>query len=334
MTAKPASFLVSALSALVLTASLARAQGTPAPAAPVRAATDSAAAKPVAPATPPPSPVSGIRNKISAGDLLSAESILEVHRDKYGENGAYLAGLSWLARGALLLGNLDKTRSYLADVRARCDRKLAAGDTLEKDHDLETALGAAIETEAQLIQRAKGSDAAVAYLRSELAKITAPVSLRSRLQKRINLLALVGQKAPALAPEDSLYSAAPAFGGQPTLLFLWAEWCGDCRAQAASLAKARRRFEQDGLRVVAVTRFYDADSLHAREKARADSVWKADYADLAGVPVVFSTASMVRYGVSSTPTFAFVDRNGIVRRYTPTRLTGAEFDRTLATLVK
>ena len=39
------------------------------------------------------------------------------HRDKNGENGAYLAGLSWLARGALLLGNVDKARSYTADVR-------------------------------------------------------------------------------------------------------------------------------------------------------------------------------------------------------------------------
>ena len=40
-----------------------------------------------------------------------------MHRDKNGENGAYLAGLSWLARGALLLGNVDKARSYTADVR-------------------------------------------------------------------------------------------------------------------------------------------------------------------------------------------------------------------------
>src|SRR5262245_65668662 len=35
---------------------------------------------------PPPSPVQGIRNKVSAGDLLSAESVLEVHRAKNGED--------------------------------------------------------------------------------------------------------------------------------------------------------------------------------------------------------------------------------------------------------
>jgi len=42
------------------------------------------------PAPAPPSPVTGIRNKISAGDLLSAESILEIHRGRVGEDDAYL----------------------------------------------------------------------------------------------------------------------------------------------------------------------------------------------------------------------------------------------------
>jgi thiol-disulfide isomerase/thioredoxin len=330
----PRSFLQFCLLALVLATPFAFAQS---PSPPARAAADTAAAKPVtAPAPPaaPPSPSSGIRNKISAGDLLSAESILEVFRDKYGENSQYLAGLSWLARGALLLGERDKAKSYAADVRARCDRKLAAGDTLDRDRDFETALGAAIEVDAQLIERAQGQGPAAAYVRAEIPKIPGPASLRSRLYKRLNLLTLVGQKAPPLALEDRLGESPPALSGQPTVLFLWAEWCGDCRAQAASLGKARRRFEKDGVRLVALTRYYDPDSLRVREKARVDSVWKADYADLAGVPVAFSTASMERYGGSSTPTFVFVDRTGLVRRYTPTRLTEAELDRTLTALVK
>ena len=237
-------------------------------------------------------------------------------------------------RSALLLGDLDKARNHAADVRARCDRKRAVADSLERDRDLETALGAAIEVEAQLIQRAKGEGPAAGYLRAEIPKIPGPVSLRSRLNKRLNILTMTGARAPDLAVEDRLGAAPPALDGQPTLLFLWAEWCGDCRAQAPSLARVRRRFEKDGVRVVALRRYYDADSLRGREKARVDSVWKADYADLAGVPVAFSTSSMERYGASSTPTFVFVDRAGIVRRYTPTRLTEAELDRTLASLVK
>ena len=331
MTTTLHSFFPTTFLALVLASPLALAQ-TPA-AGPDSVVGKTVAATAAASATPP-SPVSSIRNKLSAGDLLSAESVLEVHRDKHGEDGPYLVGLSWLARGALLVGEKDKARRYVTDVRARCDRKRANGDTLERDRDYETALGAAIEVEAQLLEKERGTKAAAAFVRSEIPKISGPVSLRSRLYKRLDLLTMVGDKAPALSPEDGIGEPPPALTGQPTLLFLWAEWCGDCKAQAASLAKARRVWEPKGVRVVAVTRFFEPDSNRVHEKARVDSVWKADYADLAGVPIVFSTASMERYGVSSTPTFAFIDRAGVVRRYTPTRLTGAELDRTLTSLVK
>ena len=37
--------------------------------------------------------------------------------------------------------------------------------------------------------------------------------------------------------------------------------------------------------------------------------------------------TMVRYGVWATPTFVFVDRRGVVRFYSPTRLTEAELSR-------
>ncbi len=48
------------------------------------------------------------------------------------------------------------------------------------------------------------------------------------------------------------------------------------------------------------------------------------YKDLGPISVPFSTEAMLRYGASATPTFVFIDRAGIVRSYTPTRLTEAE----------
>lgn len=62
-------------------------------------------------------PVNAIRSKLSAGDLLSAESVLEVHRDQYREDGPWLQGLGWLARGAMPTGDLDKAARYAAEVR-------------------------------------------------------------------------------------------------------------------------------------------------------------------------------------------------------------------------
>ena len=322
----PALLLMVAGAALAQVPATAPAQTTP-----------PAAATPATPAAPP-SPVSSIRNKISAGDLLSAESILEVHKEKQGEDGPWLNGYGWLARGALLLGEDEKATRYAEDVRARCAAKVSAGADLEKDDDLRTALGAAIEVKAQLLEKGRGAKAAADYVRGELAQLkSAPVSLKSRLNKRIDMMTMVGQPAPELVVDDYLGEKPPTLAslrGKPVLMFVWAEWCGDCKAQAASLARVKKKYEPQGLQVVALTRFYDPDSLRVREKARVDSMWKAVYSDVGTIPIVFSTASMERYGGSSTPTWVFVDRAGIVRRYTPTRLTEAEMDRTVGTLLR
>lgn len=330
----PARSLV--LLAAVLATSIAFAQ-TPTPSAPPPppAPAPALAVPPTPPTPPPPSPVSGIRNKISAGDLLSAESILDVHREKNGTDGPYLVGLSWLARGALMLGDDEKVKRYVADTRALCDAKMKAGATLEKDHDLETALGAAIEVEAQRLERKQGAKAAAAFVTKELAARPGPVAFRSRLYKRLNMLNLVGQPAPELVIEDFQGAQPPTLAqlrGKPVLLFVWSQTCGDCRAQSAGLARTVKRHASKGLRTVALTRFYSDETDHVAWKARADSVWSADYKDVGTVPMVFSTASMERYGGSSTPTFVFVDRAGIVRGYTPTRLTDAEFDKALAAI--
>lgn len=308
------------------------------PAAPPAQTTHPVAATSATPAAPP-SPVSGIRNKVSADDLLSAESILEVHKAKYGEDGPWLNGYAWLARGALLLGETDKAKRYSEDVRAICAKKIAGGADLAKDHDLEIALGAAIEVKAQILETGRGANAATDYVRGELAELkSAPVALRSRLNKRIDLMTLVGQPAPELVVEDCLGEKPPTLAslkGKPVLMFVWAEWCGDCKAQAVALAAVKKRHAAGGLQVLALTRYYEkTDSLRVVEKARVDSMWKAVYPEVGSIPMVFSTASMERYGGSSTPTWVFVDRAGLVRRYTPTRLTEAEMEQTVRTLLR
>ncbi|HKQ98091.1 MAG TPA: TlpA disulfide reductase family protein [Candidatus Polarisedimenticolia bacterium] len=291
-----------------------------------------------APTPPAASPVSGIRNKIAAGDLLSAESILAVYREGHGEDIRYCQGLGWLARGALLLGDHEKARRYVKDLRARCADSLANGARFEDDSDLPVVLGAAIEVDAQLIQREKGAAAAAAALKADLDRLQGPVSLRSRVNKRLNMISLAGTRAPELEVDDWIGTKPPTLAslqGKPVLLFLWAEWCGDCRAQAASLAVIKSRHKAEGLEVVALSRYYEKTAeKRPAEKARADSVWKADYSRIGPIPMVLSTASMERYGGSSTPTFVFVDRKGIVRDYTPTRLTELEFELRLASILK
>jgi thiol-disulfide isomerase/thioredoxin len=304
---------------LLLLASGAVAQGTVPPTGPA----------------PVPSPVSGIRNKISAGDLLSAESILETHRAKNGEDGPWLVGLSWLARGALLIDDTVKAELYADLLQEQCGERLSHGADLETDHDLEIAYGASLEVRAQLLEKKGRSLQAVAFLSDQLGRLSGPTSLLSRIHKRLNMLSLTGQAAHELEIEDFIGTPPPSLAsllGKPVVLFIWAEWCGDCKAQAAALAAAKQHYEETGLQVIALTRYYD-DSKEA-EKARIDSVWKASYAEVGEIPIVISTTSMKQYGGSSTPTFVFIDRSGIVRRYTPTRLTDSELALTLDNLTK
>ncbi len=292
---------------------------------------------PAAAPAPAPTPVPGIRNKLSAGDLPSAESIAEVWRTQHGQDGPWLVGCSWLARGALMLGERDKAGTYADSALALCAQRRAAGADLAHDVELETALGAAMEVHAQLLAGQRDARTAAEYIRRELKTLPGPVALRSRLWKRINLLTLVGQPAPELVAEGGAGPPVPALvamRGKPVVLFLFNYGCGDCRSMEPTLARVRDRHAGDSLQVVALTRYFDDVTERTLEKAALDSTWSATYATMGTTPVVVSTASMERYGGSSTPTFVFIDRTGIVRGYTVTRLTEAEFEKALAAILR
>lgn len=55
--------------------------------------------------------------------------------------------------------------------------------------------------------------------------------------------------------------------------------------------------------------------------------WAETYPGLEAVPRPIDTETMIRYGVSATPTWVLVDAKGVVRLYAPTRLTEAELSR-------
>ncbi len=271
-----------------------------------------------------------IRNKISAGDLLSAESILEVHEREKGRDAQYLEGLTWLLRGAVLLGDWDKATRLDTDLDALLAEKLRAGPGPEKEAGIAGALGARIEAHAQILAKRQSRKRAVAFLDEQLSRFPQPIALRSRIYKRRNMLSLEGVAAPEFSTEESLTPNAPTLAslrGQPVLLFGWAQWCGDCKAQAAALGRIRAKFEPRGVRVVTLTRFYEADPV--AERAAIRKTWET-YGSLEGLPILISSAGMERYGVSSTPTFVLINRAGKVARYLPVRLTEAELDKLLS----
>jgi thiol-disulfide isomerase/thioredoxin len=264
-----------------------------------------------------------LRMKISAGDLYSAESILQVHRAEKGEDGEYLLGVAWLARGAALLGDWGAASRYANAARDLALARLGNPPDWENQPEAQYALGTAIEVEAQALA-ASGRKADAIRLLDESGKKwdKAPYNLRARIWKRRNLIDLVGQPAPPVRTEDHVgasFTGLEALRGKPVVLFFWWESCGDCKAEAAAFRRIVEKYVPRGVAFVAPTRYYEDPP--GDEKAKIEKAWSEVYGAPAAVPVPISDEAMVRYGVSATPTFVFVDRSGIVSAYLPYRMT-------------
>ncbi len=271
--------------------------------------------------------ISEVRYKLSAGDLDSAAAVAEDARAANGANSEYAAAVAWLARGALNLGDTTRAEHYLSETK-RLTAALLAAKAVDNDSNLEGAVGTSIEVEARLVAERGERDKAVAYLEAELPKWKT-WRMQARIHKSLDLLTLEGRPAPEL---DSSYR------GSPVLLFLWAHWCSDCKAQGPTIARIKQKYQARGLQVLAPTRRYGEipKNDHAtpeQEDQEIDRVWKASYAALDGVPHPVSDAMMLSYGVSSTPTLVLIDRQGTVRMYRPTRMTEDELSRRIEALL-
>lgn len=243
-----------------------------------------------------------------------------------------LEALSWQARVELAQGQLDA-----AERDARTTRRLVENELkrrkLDSDPRLATALGAAIEVEAQVLTQRGERAAALEFLHKELS-VYSRTSIRARIQKNINLLNLEGQPAPPLDEAEYLVlKPAPlsALKGHQVLLFFWAHWCADCKADAPIVARVADEHAKAGLKLIAPTRLYgytaaDENAAPAEELKYIEQVHRAYYSALPNAPVPVSTENFLRYGVSTTPTLVLIDRQGIVRLYHPGAMTYEELE--------
>jgi len=195
---------------------------------------------------------------------------------------------------------------------------------LDAEPHLPIALGAAYEVLAQSLAE-KGQHAqAISLLHSALARY-GNTSIRARLQKNLNLLALVGQPAPPLQVTQYLGPKPPtpaALKGSPVLLFFWAHWCVDCKAEVPVIARLRQEFAPAGLVVIGPTQLYGyaaqgADATPEQERAYIESVRARYYASLQDMPVPLSKQNFNAYGASTTPTLVVLNRAGQVAMYHP-----------------
>jgi thiol-disulfide isomerase/thioredoxin len=279
--------------------------------------------------------VGDVREALAQKDPARAERYVRAYREKSGVTPELLEALSWLGRGALESKHYDQAERYAAETRKLAVAELAKRP-LDQEHHLPTALGAAIEVHAQVLAARGERSQAVAFLRQELARYRG-TSIAMRLQKNINLLALEGKPAPPLeiaqwlgpkpVPLDQLR-------GHPVLLFFWAHWCPDCKAEAPDLAKLLAEYRSKGLVLIGPTQLYgytgDDDAPPERETPYIDEVRKQYYSALSGMSVPVGAANFEKFGASTVPLLVLIDRRGIVRLYHPGALPYVQLSAKLA----
>jgi thiol-disulfide isomerase/thioredoxin len=271
-----------------------------------------------------------VKDMVARNDLVAAERAVEASQKEAGNTTEFAAALSWLARGELGTNHLDRAEAYAVATRKLADQLLRT-HKLDSDPWLPTAVGAAIEVHAQILAARGARSDAVTFLNEQLA-LFGTTSIADRLHKNLNLLSLQGKLAPALDETDWL-GAKPvplaALHGHPVLLFFWAHWCVDCKAEAPILAEIERIYGPKGLVLMAPTRYYGyaargQDAPPAVERQYIEAVRQQFYAPLGNVSAPLSNANFVKYGASTTPTLVLIDSAGVVRLYHPGNLSGPE----------
>jgi thiol-disulfide isomerase/thioredoxin len=275
--------------------------------------------------------VEEVRTQLAQNSFAAAESTLQTYKAQHGVNPEYLEALSWMARGAASAGQWDKASSYAAETRRLCEQQLTGQPPantkrkLDSEPHLPMALGAAYEVLAQAMVE-KGQQAqAVSLLHSALARY-GNTSIRARLQKNLNLLALVGQAAPSLQEAQYLGPKPPTLAslkGSPVLLFFWAHWCVDCKAEVPVIARLKKEFAPEGLAVIGPTQLYGY-ATPEQERAYIETVRQRYYGSLQDMPVPLSKQNFNAYGASTTPTLVLLNRAGQVAMYHPGALSYGE----------
>ena len=266
--------------------------------------------------------VDSVRFALAQNNFAAAEAQLNSYRNQRGADPEYLEAYSWLGRAALDQRQYDQAASYAKQAKTLALEQLKQR-SLDAEPHLPLVLGAALEVQSQ-VMAARGQKAqAVALLQSAL-RTYGNTSIHDRIQKNLNLISFQGKIAPALKSDQFLGAPLPAalLKGSPVLLFFWAHWCGDCKAEAPIITQLRSEYAGKGLKVIGPTRFYGytAQVEHASpsdELRYIDAVRHRFYGGLLDMPVPISTYNFEIYGASTTPTLVLLDRTGKVAWYHP-----------------
>ncbi len=272
-----------------------------------------------------------VREAIAQNDFREAEHLARANMREIGTTPLAIEAFSWLGRGALAAKNYDAAMTYAARAYEMVEEQLKFRQ-LDAETHLPIALGAAIEVQAQaLAAQGKRSEAIMTLQReSEQYKGT---SIIMRLNKNMNLLSLEGppafpfESAEGLGPKTTLAELK----GKPVVLFLWAHWCGDCKKQGPILDALVTKYKSSGITVIAPTQRFGyverrKPASPAEELAYIERIRDEFYPWMKTTWAPISDEVYMKYGVSTTPTYVMIDRDGKVSSYLPGQPTSEQLE--------
>jgi thiol-disulfide isomerase/thioredoxin len=271
-----------------------------------------------------------VRAAMTSGGLVAAEKALAEYRAANGSTSEMIDALLWLARGALSAKLYDKANGY-----AKQGQDLALSRLTSTDASNDQALHQLSESfevlALVLVEQGARSDA-VHLLRTQLETYRDTVAAED-LRGSLRQLSLEGHPAPALqgglalGPRLPSKDAAP----QPTLLFFWAHWCAECKAESPIIARLLDKYRSSGLAIVAPTRTYGyiesgRSAAPDKELRHIAQVRDTYYLFLKHAPVPVTDANHRAFGIGAIPMSILIDRQGVVRLYRPGRIPESELE--------
>ncbi len=273
------------------------------------------------PATP--KVVAYVELALQQGDLADAAALVNQYRRLNGDTPEALEAFSWVARGELASGDIAQATRDAEEIKRAAQTSLATRK-LDAEPHLPLALGAAYEVEADALAEQHKRPEALELLRAGMVTWKG-TSLVERFQKNINALTLQGTPMPPLRETEWIAGKpanADAWRGKPLLLFFWAHWCADCKAEAPIITRLAEEFEPKGLVVIAPTRLYgytaqEENATPSQETAFVQKVFERYYSGIPKVQVPLNGGNFERFGASTTPLIVLIDRRGKVQLYHP-----------------
>jgi len=144
---------------------------------------------------------------------------------------------------------------------------------------------------------------------------------RLQVRDRAARVELLGQEAPEISVEDWVLgepATLEKLRGKVVLLEFWATWCRPCLELLPKLSELHRWFADQGLEIVALTRYAptpagaDPDEARARERDLVRTVVAGRELQIR-VGIAPDARVQQRYGAIGVPTLALIDRQGRVR---------------------